>query len=74
MRGWGILLVAGALCASVGCSKKEAERSGPLGATSEDVGIPREHAAEVLKVLESANAHNDRLQRMEQRLFDEKEP
>jgi hypothetical protein len=49
----------------------EVEPSGPRGLTQEDVGIPREHAEKVLKVLESANEHNDRLERMEKELFAE---
>ncbi len=31
--------------------------------------IPREHAEKLLKVMESANAHNARLERMDQQLF-----
>jgi len=71
MRVGGILLMACALCALGGCLGGEVEPSGPRGLTQEDVGIPREHAEKVLKVLESANEHNDRLERMEKELFAE---
>jgi len=64
-------LVAVALCATEGCLGGESEPSGPRGLTQEDVGIPREQAEKVLKVLESANEHNDRLKRMDQQLFAE---
>lgn len=33
--------------------------------------IPREHAEKVLKVLQTAHARNDRLERLDQQLFDE---
>jgi len=45
------------------------EASGPRGLTEADVGVHKGRAAKVLKVLESANDHNDRLQRMDERLF-----
>ena len=64
-------MVAIALCAVMGCLGGEVEPSAPRGLTQEDVGIPREHAEKVLKVLESANEHNDRLERMEKELFAE---
>jgi hypothetical protein len=71
MRMVGVLLVAVMWCVSLGCLGGEAEPSAPRGLTQEDVGIPREHAEKVLKVLESANEHNDRLERMEKELFAE---
>jgi len=64
-------LVAVALCASAGCSGSTIEPSGPRGLTEADVGIPKQRAAKALKVLESANDHNDRLQHMEEQLFAE---
>lgn len=71
MRFGGILLLALAICASAACSGRTTEPSGPRGLTEADVGIPRERAAKILKVLESASDHNDRLQRMDQQLFAE---
>jgi hypothetical protein len=71
MRFGGILLLAVAFGALAACSGRTPEPSGPRGLTEADVGIPRERAAKVLKVLESASDHNDRLQRMDQQLFAE---
>ena len=72
MRAAGILLVALALFAAVMSLDSEPEPSGPLGLTEhEPSGIPREKAAKVLKVIESANEHNDRLQELDDRMFGE---
>ena len=62
-------MVTAAFCLLAACSERTTEASGRRGLTKADVGIPKERAAKVLKVLESANDHNDRLQRMEQQLF-----
>ena len=72
MRVGGNLFAAATVCALLGCSNAPGEPSGPLGLRPQDVRIPRERAEKVLKVLESANDHNARLERMEQQLFDEK--
>ncbi len=120
-----ILLFAGVLCVSMGCSKSEAEPGGleteeakaplegsltyaeermtaddsrarirgtlqelgqgeriPEDATLEELQalldekvdkglIPKERAKRMLKVLQSADAHNERLERLDQQLFGE---
>jgi hypothetical protein len=70
MRMVGIVLLVVSY-ASAGCTEGTTEPSVPRGLTAADVGIPKERAAKALKVLESANDHNDRLQRTERQLFAE---
>jgi hypothetical protein len=51
---------------------REAEETTAFGLSGEPGRIARgapERAEKVLKVLESANAHNDRLDQMDERLF-----
>jgi hypothetical protein len=70
MRIVGILLVGVALMAGALSFDSEPEPSGPLGLTQPDrSNIPRDKAAKVLKVLESANEHNDRLQELDEQMF-----
>ncbi|MGB8224967.1 MAG: hypothetical protein WCF10_20430 [Polyangiales bacterium] len=70
MRVGGILFASFVL---LGCSITQAEPSAPLGLHPEDVATPKARAEKVLKVLESANDHNARLERTEQQLFDQED-
>ena len=70
MRIVGILLVGVALIIAALSLDGEPEPSGPLGLGPPDRGsIPKDKAAKVLKVLESANEHNDRLHELDEQMF-----
>ncbi len=72
MRILGILLVGVALIGAALSFESEPEPSGPLGlGPSDRSSIPKEKAAKVLKVLESANEHNDRLHQLDEQMFGE---
>jgi hypothetical protein len=77
MRVGGLLLVGALLCGLALWVTREAERTAQFGLSGEPGRIARgapERAEKVLKVLESANHHNDQLDRMDQQLFGENDP
>lgn len=70
-------MVGALLCGVALWVTREAERTAAFGLSGEPGRIARgapERAERVLKVLESANDHNDRLHRMDQQLFGENAP
>ncbi|MGB5267024.1 MAG: hypothetical protein WBN30_10570 [Polyangiales bacterium] len=72
MRVGGLVLVGALLCGLALWVTREAEQTTAFGLSGEPGRIARgapERAEKVLKVLESANAHNDRLDQMDERLF-----
>jgi hypothetical protein len=76
MRVGGLLLVGALLCGLAWWVTREAEETTAFGLSGEPGRIARgapERAEKVLKVLETANAHNDRLDQMNQQLFGELE-
>ena len=76
MRVGGLLVIGALLCGLALWVTREAEETTAFGLSGQPGRIARgapERAEKVLMVLESANAHNDRLDRMDQQLFGEKE-
>jgi len=74
MRVGGLLLVGALLCGLALWVTREAEETTAFGLSGEPGRIARgapERAEKVLKVLESANAHNERLDQMDEQLFGE---
>ncbi len=74
MRIGALLLLGALLCGSVSWATRNEEPVGNYGLSGEPGRLVRYapgHAEKVLKVLESANEHNDRLQQMDQQLFGE---
>lgn len=74
MRVGGLLLLGALLCGLALWVTREAEETTAFGLSGEPGRIARgapERAEKVLKVLESANAHNDRLDQMDEQLFGE---
>ncbi len=74
MRIGGLVLLGALLCGAAFWATREAEPPTNFGLSGEPGRIVRvapERAEKVMKVLESANAHNDRLNRMDQQLFGE---
>jgi hypothetical protein len=74
MRVGGLFLVGALLCGLALWVTREAEETTAFGLSGEPGRIARgapERAEKVLKVLESANAHNDRLDQMDEQLFGE---
>mgnify|MGYP001547909071 FL=1 len=70
MRIAGIVLVGVALIGAALSLDSDPEPSGPLGLTQPvRSNIPKEKAAKVLKVLESANDHNERLRELDDQMF-----
>ncbi|MGB7475432.1 MAG: hypothetical protein WBM26_04410 [Polyangiales bacterium] len=72
MRVGGLVLVGSLLCGLALWVTHEAEETTAFGLSGEPGRIARgapERAQKVLKVLESANAHNDRLDQMDEQLF-----
>lgn len=76
MRVGGLLVLGVLLCGLALWVTREAEETTAFGLSGQPGRIARgapERAEKVLKVLESANAHNERLHRMDQQLFGENE-
>ena len=74
MRIGGLLLLGALLCCAVFWATREVEPPANYGLSGEPgrlVRVAPERAEKVLKVLESANDHNARLNQMDQQLFGE---